>query len=54
MDKNDFLHKLARVLLSLISKNMARPLFIFNVTFMFGYYKEFKFVLSQKIVNFFL
>ena len=35
-----FLQKLARVLWSLICKNMARPLFIFNVMFMVGYFNE--------------
>ena len=44
-----FLHKLARVLLSLISKNMALPLLIFNAEFVFGHCKEFTFVISQKI-----
>ena len=45
---NVFLQKLARVLLSLISKNMARPLLIFNVTFVSGYYKSFTSVQSKK------
>ena len=45
--KTYILHKLGRVLLSLILKNLARPLLIFNGTFVFGYYKEFTFVLSQ-------
>ena len=47
--KNYFLHKLARVLLSLLSKKSGAPIIIFNVTSMFGYYKQFKFVLNKKI-----
>ena len=42
-----FLQKLACILRSLISENMAHSLFIFNIMFVFGYYKEFTFVLSQ-------
>ena len=43
-----FLQKLACVLRSLTSKNIARPLLILNVMFVFGYYKVFTFALYQK------
>ena len=46
--KTYFLHKLARLSRSLISKkNLASPLLIFNVAFILGYYKEFTFVLIK-------
>ena len=48
------LQKLAHVLLPLISKNLARPLLIFNATFVFEYYKEITFVIGKTIVKYFI
>ena len=46
--KKYFLHKFVRILRSIIWNNMARRLLIFNVLSVFGYYKEFTFVISKK------
>ena len=53
LDKNYFLQRLAHVLQSWIWKNIARPLFIFNVMFMLGYYNEFTFVRRQILYKLF-
>ena len=48
LDKKCSLQKYLMYQCLLFGKNLARPLFIFNVMFVFGYYKEFTLVLSQK------
>ena len=54
LDNKFFLQELDRVLWLLIWKNLTRPLFIFNIMFMFGYYNEFTFVWGKIICQLFL